>query len=730
MDHDPVCPKRLDDAVLTGLFVHGAFLLVHVEVRVAQGQQNGRGHIDGRRRAHEHADEHGQGKVVDHAATQQVQGQGSHKGGTTGQDGTGQGLVDAAVDEEVQGLLGRGTQVLAQTVIDDDGVVERITHQGQQGRHDVEVDLHVHERQQAHRDEHVVDEAHQGAQSKVELEDEADHQGDAQGHQHQPAHAQARETGQVHAAPKDGGHGHTGHPALFEAAGDVHGDEQGRVVQGAQSLVGQVVTDLGAHYLKALDLHVIAGEGLGQGGQHVGAQGRGIGVLGRGEAQQVIARALTEALGADARQFGHVQALLQHFVFHGLGELHLHDDAAGEVDAHAQAIAPQRRAQTHQKQEDRDDIGDVALADKIYLGVMLDECESHDSLPASLDADALGAALARPIFKDGPRHKNGREHGGHDTQRQGDGKTADGARAELVQEHRGDDGGQVRVGDGDGGALETGLDGRQGREPQVQFFAYAFVDQHVGVHGHTDGQHDTGDAGQGQGGAEAGHARHDDEHGEAEHDVGDDAAHAVVDGHEHDHGGGTHQSGVDAAVDGFLAQGRTDGTFFQHGDGRGQRTGTQHDGQVRGFLRGELAGDDGTATGDALLDHRSGIDLVVQHDGHATAHVFTGDVLEQGGAAAVEVQADAGAVLLEGGLGIGHVLTGEHGVLFHSDQARGHLAAVMTFFQQGQGHDAAGQHGLVGIHVVADKVEFQMGGLAQDLHGAPCVSHNRQFSYC
>ena len=37
----------------------------------------------------------------------------------------------------------------------------------------------------------------------------------------------------------------------------------------------------------------------------------------------------------------------------------------------------------------------------------------------------------------------------------------------------------------------------------MQFLAYALVDQHVGVHGHTDGQHDTGDAGQGQGGAEA-----------------------------------------------------------------------------------------------------------------------------------------------------------------------------------------------------------------------------------
>lgn len=41
VNHHPVWLEQLDDAVLTGLFVHGAFLLVHVEVRVAQGQQNG-----------------------------------------------------------------------------------------------------------------------------------------------------------------------------------------------------------------------------------------------------------------------------------------------------------------------------------------------------------------------------------------------------------------------------------------------------------------------------------------------------------------------------------------------------------------------------------------------------------------------------------------------------------------------------------------------------------------
>ena len=156
-----------------------------------------------------------------------------------------------------------------------------------------------------------MDEADQRAQGKVELEDEADHHGDGQGHQHQPAHAQAGETGQVHAAPKHGGHGHAGHPALFESAGDVHGDEQGRIIQGTQGLVGQVVADLGAHHLKTLDVHVIAGECLGEGRQHSGAQCRSVRVFSRGETQQVIACALTESLGADTRQFRDVQAFFQ-----------------------------------------------------------------------------------------------------------------------------------------------------------------------------------------------------------------------------------------------------------------------------------------------------------------------------------------------------------------------------------------------------------------------------------
>lgn len=74
--------------MFTGALVLSLFLdQVDVEGRVAQGQQHGGGYVDGRSRAHHHADEHSQGKVVDDAAAQQEQGKRGQKGGAAGEDG-------------------------------------------------------------------------------------------------------------------------------------------------------------------------------------------------------------------------------------------------------------------------------------------------------------------------------------------------------------------------------------------------------------------------------------------------------------------------------------------------------------------------------------------------------------------------------------------------------------------------------------------------------------------
>ena len=71
----------LHDAVLARLFVLLLLGSAHVELGAAEGQEDGRGHVDGRVGADDDADQHGEGKGMDDAATQDEEGQGGRDGG-------------------------------------------------------------------------------------------------------------------------------------------------------------------------------------------------------------------------------------------------------------------------------------------------------------------------------------------------------------------------------------------------------------------------------------------------------------------------------------------------------------------------------------------------------------------------------------------------------------------------------------------------------------------------
>ena len=73
------------------------------------------------------------------------------------------------------------------------------------------------------------------------------------------------------------------------------------------------------------------------------------------------------------------------------------------------------------------------------------------------------------------------------------------------------------------------------RQAGSQFLAYSFVDQHVGVDRHADGQRDAGQARQRQRRAEEGHHRDHHQQVEQHRDVGDQAEHAVIDQEEDQH---------------------------------------------------------------------------------------------------------------------------------------------------------------------------------------------------
>ena len=69
-------------------------------------------------------------------------------------------LVDAAVDDLGETLAARHAQVLADTVKDHDGVIHRITNQRQDGGDHGQADFFVEEREEADRDQRVMEDGY------------------------------------------------------------------------------------------------------------------------------------------------------------------------------------------------------------------------------------------------------------------------------------------------------------------------------------------------------------------------------------------------------------------------------------------------------------------------------------------------------------------------------------------------------------------------------------------
>ena len=71
--------------------------------------------------------------------------------------------------------------------------------------------------------------------------------------------------------------------------------------------------------------------------------------------------------------------------------------------------------------------------------------------------------------------------------------------APLTENDSRDDGGDIGVDDCRHRPAVSGINRRQHTPPQPQLFTDAFINQHIGVNRHADGQHDTGDTRQSEG---------------------------------------------------------------------------------------------------------------------------------------------------------------------------------------------------------------------------------------
>ena len=168
-----------------------------------------------------------------------------------------------------------------------------------------------------------------------------------------------------------------------------------------------------------------------------------------------------------------------------------------------------------------------------------------------------------------------------------------------------------------------------------QFFLDALIDNHVGIHSHTQGEHQTGDTGQGEHGAET------NQHAEQQQDVaqqgniGNETGATVEDHHVDEHQDKGDEEGDETGADGGGTQGRAHNLLLNDGSGSAQLTGLEHVGKVLSLFHGEITGDFGRTAGDGAIHVGIGIYQTIQDDGNLAADVVLGEVGPDVGAFAV-----------------------------------------------------------------------------------------------
>ena len=132
--------------------------------------------------------------------------------------------------------------------------------------------------------------------------------------------------------------------------------------------------------------------------------------------------------------------------------------------------------------------------------------------PADLRTAPYRPPVHHPL-RQNPGDDQGADHGGEHADGQRDTEPADRPGRKEEKKPGGKQGGDVRVGDRAERVAEAGR--QRGPEASAAagaiFLPRTLEHQNVGVHGHADGENETGEAGQGQGGAEGEQSRVGDE---------------------------------------------------------------------------------------------------------------------------------------------------------------------------------------------------------------------------
>ena len=342
---------------------------------------------------------------------------------------------------------------------------------------------------------------------------------------------------------------------------------------------------------------------------------------------------------------------------HGLVEADHIGAAAGEVDAIGEALEEHGSEGDHDEGAG-DDVGPLAGTQEVDVRVLEEVLRE-----LVLEGDALAALDA--AFEDQAGDEDGGEHRGDDTDDERGREALDRTGAEEEEHETRQEGGHLAVDDGGVGVLVTVGDSLAQALAGLELFLDALVDDHVGVHGHTQRQDETGDTRQRQDGAEGGQGA------EEQHDVGqqrDVRGHTrslVEEEHVDEDEAERDQEGNETGADGLGTEGRADDLLLDDRSRGGQLTGLEDVGKVGGLLDGEVAGDGGGTSGNLVLDGRIGIDRAVEHDGDLAADVLLGQAGPDVGAFGVHGHGHTrvtAAALVVVHVGVGHDTAVERGL--------------------------------------------------------------------
>jgi hypothetical protein len=349
-------------------------------------------------------------------------------------------------------------------------------------------------------------------------------------------------------------------------------------------------------------------------------------------------------------------------------------------------------------------------------------------LPDLPDRDFLKLFAAAIDQRDqSARDENRAEHRRHDPQAMDDGEAAHRTAAENKQRQAGNQRRHVRIENRVPGPLVAGLDRRVRRVSPSQLFAYALVDQDVGVDRHAEGQRHRGDARQGQRRLEHRQDRDQQQQVHRQRDRRYDPHQHVVRADEHREDDEAVQHRIEALFDVVLAERRTDGALLDDLHRSRQRPRAHQQRDVVGFARVHPAADLNAPAADFLADHRRGDDfgfaLFDQQDRHPLADVLARDLLEDARAGAIEIHVNRRLVVssIEARLRVADAIAGQHYLALDQDRRTAGLGELVVAQR-----NLARQRHLLRGRVVVDHANFQRRGAADNVLGTGRVLHARQ----